>query len=139
VERTVAQDAGVGDHAVDASEGVQRGLHDRGAAGLGGDAVVVRDRGAAAGLNLLDHGVGRGRAGAGAVAGTAEVVDHDLRAGRGQLERVLPTQAVTRTGDDDDPVLHSSHDCSSARCQLGHTVQTPRSASSQGVVAQRDH
>ncbi len=110
VERAVAQDARVADHAVDLAELVDRGLDDvLGALGLG-HGVVVGDRAAAGVLDLLDHLVGHGRSGAGAVAGTAEVVDDDAGALLGERQRILASESASGPGDDDDAVLHSWHE-----------------------------
>ena len=60
-------------------------------------------------LDLGDHLIGHRRSGAGAVAGTAQVVDHDAGTLAGERQGVLTTQPTTGSGDDDDAVLHSGH------------------------------
>src|ERR1700761_5246467 len=118
VEGAVAQDAGVADDAVDLAELVDRGLDDvLGALGLG-DAVVVGDRSAPGVLDLLDDIVGHVVSGAGAVAGTAEVVDHDAGAFFGEGQRVLAPQTTTGSGDDDNAILHSGHELPISRSSL---------------------
>jgi hypothetical protein len=112
-ERGVAQDAGVVDHDVDPAERVQGGLHDRLAALPGVHAVVVGDRLAARGDDLLDDGVGHLRALSAAVAAAAEVVDHDLRAAAGEQQRVAAAEAAAGAGDDGD---------TSVEVDLGHGV-----------------
>jgi hypothetical protein len=99
LERDVAEDAGVVDEDVDLAEGVDGGLDD-GVAVL--DRVVVGDRGAAGGLDLVDDLVG-GRARL-ALAGeaAAEIVDDDLGAARREEQRVGAPQSATGAGDDRD-------------------------------------
>ena len=109
VEGAVAQDAGVAHHAVDLAELVERGLDDV-LRGLGlGDAVVVGHRTPAGVLDLGHHLVGHRRTGAGAVARTAEVIDHHAGALPGQRQGILTAQASSGSGDDDDAILHSWH------------------------------
>ena len=103
-ERDIAEDAGVVDDDVDAAERVDRGLDDL-VAVL--DRVVVGDRLAAGGLDLLDHLVGGRRALALAVDAAAEVVDHDARAARREQESVGPTEAVAGTGHDGDAIVET--------------------------------
>ena len=100
VEGLVPQDAGVVDHDVDAAEGVERALHDGGAALGRGHRVGVGHRLAAGRLDLVDHSLGRALVAAGAVDGAAEVVDHHERAAGGEQQGVLPAEAAARAGDD---------------------------------------
>ncbi len=101
-ERLVAQDAGIGAEQIDA------------APLLGGacdhrlDLLEIRDVGAvghrrAAGFSdFLDHGFGRGQRSAGAVAGAAEIIDHDLGAAARQPQRMRASKTIARAGDDGD-------------------------------------
>ncbi len=74
-----------------------------------GDVVAVRGGFAAGGADLLDDRV-RGRVvSSAAVELDAEVVDDDLRALAGQLERVGATQPAARAGDDGDATLTDPH------------------------------
>ena len=94
-EHAVAQDPGVVDQDVEATEGAHRGL-DQGAATLPvGDVVVGRDGLAPAGADLRGRLLGH----------LPEVVDDDLGALVGEEERMLPPQPATCTGDDRDPTL----------------------------------
>ncbi len=107
VESAVTQDAGVGDDDVHLAEGVDCGLDDVLAAGVGVHAVVVGDGLAAGGLDLLDDLVGHRSAAAAAVARAAEVVDDDLGAARSQEQRVGAAQTAAGACDDGDPVVKS--------------------------------
>ena len=109
VEGAVAQDAGVAHHTVYRTELVERGLDDVRRAVFGGDAVVVGHRTAARLADLGDDVVGHGRTGAGAVAGTAEVVHDDAGALPGEGQGVVTPQSPAGSGDDDDTILHSGH------------------------------
>ena len=77
VERLVAEDAGVVDDDVDASEGVERGLHDRRSALGRRHRIGVGDSLAAECRDLVDHPLGGALVAAGAVDRSAEVVDDD--------------------------------------------------------------
>ena len=99
-----------------------------------GDAVVVGGRPAARVPDLGDDLVGHRRAGAGTVAGSAEVVDDDAGALPGQGQRVFTAQSPAGSGDDDDAILHSGHSGSSLQLQfrvigLSGTGQNSRRAS----------
>ena len=86
-EHALAQDPGDADDAVDPAERVDRGLHDARAALHRRDRVGDRHGVAAGGLDLVDHRVGDLAVGVLAVHAHAEVVDHDVRAGRRARER----------------------------------------------------
>ena len=102
VERFVAQDARVVDDDREAAELVQRVL-DYALPSLGsGDVVVVGDRGAAGGVDLLDHG--RGRVG---IAG--QVVDDDASAAPRKLEGVAAAEPTARAGDDRNVTVEGQH------------------------------
>ncbi|MOA07808.1 hypothetical protein D3C78_1275310 [compost metagenome] len=107
-ERLVAQDAGVVDQDVDATEGFYR-LFDHGLDLLVVGHVGTVGDGRATGLaDFFDHsqgGVGRA---AGAVAATAEVVDHHLGATGGQVQGVNAAQAVAGAGDDGNTVIEAN-------------------------------
>ena len=77
--------------------------------------VVAVDDGLAAGRHdVVDHLLRRGHRAARAVELGADVVDDDLRALAGELERVTAADAAPRAGDDDDAPLadtgHAGHD-----------------------------
>ena len=81
-----------------------------------GDVVAVGDGLAAHGLDLVDDLLGRARRrrpSPSIVA--AEVVDHDLGALGGELERVLAADAAARAGDDGHPAVADPHQCSPDR------------------------
>ena len=118
-ERLVAQDAGIGAEQIDAAPLPGGALDHR------LDLLEIRDVGAighrdAAGLaDFLDHGFRRGQRTAGAVAGAAEIVDHDLGAAAGQPQRMRPSKTIARAGDDGDAsVKPDCHDCSSGFSSL---------------------
>ena len=75
-----------------------------------GHGVVVGHRTAAGVLDLLDHLVGHVVAGAGAVTGTAEIVDDDAGALFGERQRIFAAESASGPGDDDDAILHSWHE-----------------------------
>src|SRR6202035_3741523 len=74
-----------------------------------GDVVAVGDGGTAGALDLVDDGLRGARVASGAVAVDPEVVDDDLRALAGELERMGSTEAASRAGDDGDSPLTDSH------------------------------
>ena len=83
-------------------------------AGIVGDRGAVGDRLAAGGLDLGDHGVGRGGGSARAIHRAAQVVDHHLGPAPRQFQRVLPPQAAARAGYDrhlavETQVRHVAH------------------------------
>ena len=100
-------DAGVVDDDVDATPGVERGLHDRCTTLGRGDRVGVGDRLAA---ELAKPGRGlRRRSGRWVVAQlvAADVVDDDLGAAAGELGGVRPAEATARTGHDRDAAIEA--------------------------------
>src|SRR5690606_33292658 len=108
LEGGVAEDARVVDDDVDPLPRVERGLDDL-VAVL--DRVVVGDRLAAGGLDLLDDLVGRRARFASAGRAAAEVVDHDLAAARGEQERMGATETVASARHDGDAPI---------KTQIGH-------------------
>jgi len=99
-EALVAEDAGVVDEDIEASEGGEGGFDDAFASLGGGDVVVVGDGLAAAGLDFRDDLVGGGTGAVpGTVTGAAEVVDHDPGSPFGELQGVHPSQAAPRPRD----------------------------------------
>ncbi len=146
-ERCHAHLTRVVDHDIDRAEGVERGLHDRGAALGGGDGPVVGDRSAAGRDDLSDHLVGRRRGrGVGHAVGVAdahpEVVDQDARTPRREEQRVLPAQVAPGPSDDHDLVVETklfTHRCRRA-CALPSTRRSSRRScrSSCGRRAARD-
>ena len=128
-ERLVAQDPGVVDHDVDATEGVDGGLHDRRAALGRRHRVGVGDRLAAGRGDLVDDQLGGADVGAGAIDGAAEVVDDDEGAPRGEKQGVLLAESAAGTGDDrnlavETELSHESRNLSSlsGRCRIGANV-----------------
>jgi len=108
-EHAVAQDAGVVDQDVEVAERLHGHVdHALGALPVG-DVVVVRDRLAAHGLDLVHDLLCRRGVVARAVVGAAEVVHHDLCALRGEEQRVLAADAAPCAGDDRDASLQFSH------------------------------
>ena len=75
----VEQDAGIVDQDIGAAEMLDGVVEHRLAAGHGGDIGAVGDRAAAFGLDRIDHLLRHRGVAAAAVAGSAEVVDHDRR------------------------------------------------------------
>ena len=71
--------------------------------------VVVRDALAAGGGDLVDDLLRGGLVGALTGAGTAEVVDHDLRALAREQQRLGAADAATCAGDDRDLAVEESH------------------------------
>ena len=109
-EHPVPQDAGIIDEDVEVTEGAH-GLIDEALRTLPvRDVVVVGDRLATGGDDLVDDLLGGRRVGASPVRVAAEVVDDDLGALPGEKEGVLPTDASSRAGDDGDATLESVHE-----------------------------
>ena len=113
-ERLVAQDAGIGAQQIDAAPFF------RGPGDHRPDLLIVRDIGAvghrlAAGFaDFLDYRFSRGQRSAGAVTGTAEIVDDDLGTAARQPQRVCAPKTIARAGDDGDAAVKPDcHDCSS--------------------------
>src|SRR6185437_1295152 len=103
VEDAVAQDAGIVDDAIDAAEGIERGLDDALGAGRLGHAVGIGDGGAAGGADLVHHLLCRAGVGiAFAVGAAAKVVDHHATTLAAGQERDLAADAAARAGNDDD-------------------------------------
>ena len=107
-DRGVAGDAGVVDEDVEPAELVDGLLHHAPGAFEVGDVLVVRGRLAAALANEIDGEVGV-LAGALALEAGAEIVDEDLGALLGQLERVTAADAVARAGHDRHPAVEQTH------------------------------
>ena len=82
------------------AEGVDRGLHDGGAALGRGHRVRVGHGLAAGRLDLVDHPLGRALVAAGAVDRAAEVVHDHERAAGGEQQGVLAAEAAAGAGDD---------------------------------------
>ena len=111
VEEPVAQDAGVVDHPVDASERGQRAADDAFATLRGGDVVGVRHGAAAGGSDLVDHLLRR--AGVEAFAGerSPDVVHHHCSACGRARQREVAADAAARAGDRDDLAVQHAHPC----------------------------
>src|SRR5690606_26520734 len=102
VKNHVAQDAGIVDHAVDAPEDINGGLHDALRAVEIGDAVGA-GHGLTAGLpDFGDHFAGRRGIGALALQRGTDVIDHDLRAFFRHQQRDVPADAATGAGHHHD-------------------------------------
>src|SRR5882757_4819232 len=108
-EERVAQDAGVVDHDVQATELGDRVLDQALRAVPGGDVVGVRVRPSAGRDDLLRDLVGRPGIGALAGVAAAQVVDHDGRALAGQQQGVLPADPAAGAGDHRDLAVQESH------------------------------
>ena len=96
----VEQDAGVVDEDIGAAEILDGVVEHRLPAGDGRDVGAVGDRAAALCLDRIDHLLRHRDVGAGAVAGAAEVVDHDRRALAREQFGVGLTEPAARAGDD---------------------------------------
>ena len=105
----VAQDAGVVDQHVEATERVDRGADDVLGAVEVGDAVVVGDGLAAALVDDLDDLVGGALVGALAAHRSTEIVHHDLGAVVGEHDRFAASDTVARTGDDGHLAVEHAH------------------------------
>ena len=130
VERLVAEDAGVVHHRVDPAERGDRGLDDSRAALRGRHRLMRRGRTSTGGLDLGDDLFGVALGVAGAVDVGSEVVDHDGRASRRELECVGASEPVAGSGDDDDPAVerdrrHCHGDHSARLAPLGPRFPTP--------------
>jgi hypothetical protein len=108
-EALVAQHAGVVDEDVDAAPFVDRLFDHRLDRGEIGDRRAIGDRLAASRLDLGDDCLRSRRRTAGAVARTAEIVDDELRAARGEREGVLAAEAIAGTGDDGNAIFERNH------------------------------
>jgi hypothetical protein len=101
-KRLVAQDAGIGAEQIDTAP-LLGGARDHRR-----DLLEIRDVGAVGHRqttslsDLLDHGFRRGQRSAAAVAGAAEIIDHDFRAAARQPQRMRPSKPIARAGDDGD-------------------------------------
>ena len=101
LEHLVAHDGRVRDEAVEATERVERGLHDLIGTVGGRDAVDARDRLAARRDDLVDHGLRTGRVGSPTLTVTPQVVDDDLGAAPRQLEALGAAEPARAPGHDD--------------------------------------
>src|SRR6185312_10987331 len=99
-EALVAQDTGVRDQDVDAAPLAHHLVDHVRNARVIRDASAVGDRFTTGRRDLLHHCFGGGAVAARAVDRTAEVVDHDLRAAMGELERMRTAQTAAGPGDD---------------------------------------
>src|SRR6266849_547078 len=93
VEDHVAQDAGIVDDAVELAEMIGRHLDDAARRDRFRDRLEIRNGGAAALFDFLDHFLGRRGTRARAVGGAAGIVDHDLGALGGAEQRDLAPDA----------------------------------------------
>jgi hypothetical protein len=109
-EHAVTEDAGVVDQDVEPAEGLDGGRDEPLGAVPVADVIGVGDGLAAHGLDLVHDVLGRALVVALPVHRATEVVDDDLGAVVGQQQRVLASDAPSRTRDDGDAAL----------AQLGH-------------------
>ncbi|MNO73833.1 hypothetical protein D3C76_648090 [compost metagenome] len=71
--------------------------------------VSAVGNGNTAGLaDFLDHGQGRIGRTAGTVTATAEIIDHNLRAARSQVQRMNAPKAIAGAGDDSDAIIKTN-------------------------------
>jgi hypothetical protein len=110
-EHPVAEDSGVVDEDVEPAELVDRLPHEALRPGEAGDVLAIRRRLAARGADLL-HDLLRG-ARVRSLAGEpgAEVVDHELRSGPGEGERVRAADPAPGARDDRDLAAQIGHSC----------------------------
>ncbi len=108
-ERLVAEDARIVHEDVEATEVLERGLHDPlGAFGVG-YGVGVRHGRPARLADLRDHGLRHRGAAAAAVPRDADVVDHELRPFGRQGQGMSPAQPSAGSGDDRDFSFEELH------------------------------
>ena len=107
VEGPVPDDGGVGDDRIEPTPRVHGLLGQAGGAGDVGDRRRVGDGLAALGPDLLDDGLGQTGVLAAAERVAAEVVHHHPRSTPGELQRVAPAHATTRTGHDHDVTVEA--------------------------------
>ena len=112
VERAVAQNSGVVDDAVHRAELVDRSLDQGLRPFFVGDVVVVCDRSAAGRADLAHDAVCHSAACTRSVPCATEVVDDHERSFTREQQRVLPSEATTGTGDNDDSIGYSWHSIS---------------------------
>lgn len=123
VEGLVAQDPGVVDHDVDATEDIKGVLHQFVAVG---DRVVVGFGNAAGLADFGDDAVGSGGVGAFALGRAAEVVDQHFGALPGEQQCVGASEATTGSGDDDNFIFETHrliHRSNSSRPVLSPSVR----------------
>ena len=104
-DKRIAQDSRVVDQDVEATELVDRLLHNAFRAAPGGDVLGVDDGGAAGRFNLFGYLVRRPGVGALAFVAAAEVIDDDLGPFFGEQQRVFAPDAAARAGDDRNPAF----------------------------------
>jgi hypothetical protein len=109
VERHRPIDTGIAHHRIDATERIERCLHDRFAAFRRVYGVVARCRGSALVRDLLHHLFGHCLVGAVSENGATDVVHDDLSAPARRLQGVEPAQTAACAGDDDDLVVEIDH------------------------------
>ena len=118
-DHAVAQDAGVVDDDVEPAEGLDRLVDDALCAVEVGDVVVVGHGLAPTAADDLGDLLGGPLVGPLAGDRAAQVVDDDLRAFCGELERLTPADTVPGPGDDrhlavENPVVGNAHRSSSS-------------------------
>jgi hypothetical protein len=96
----VAQDPGVVDQDVEATQLLDGGAHDVGPARPGGDVVAAGQALAPAGDDLVHHRLGRR---------PVHVVDHHRGALGGEEQRLAPPDAPAGAGDDGHLPVESTH------------------------------
>ncbi len=105
----VEQDAGIVDQDIGAAEILDGVVEHRLAAGQGRDVGAVGDGAAALGLDRVDHLLGHRLVGAGAVARSAEIVDHDRRALAREQFCVGLAESAARARDQRHLAVEQSH------------------------------
>ena len=100
MERRMLVDAGVVDQRVQAPPFAERPRHHALARAVGTDVLVVGDRGAAGGADLLDHAIGA--AATLRIDLAAPVVDQHAQPAPREFQRIRPPEAEPRARDDRD-------------------------------------
>ena len=98
LERLVPQDAGIVDQDIDRAKFIDGGLDDPFCPLPIRDRVLVGNRGAASRTDFLHNHISS-IALTGTIDGAPKIIDHNLGAKSGQLERMLLAESTTRTGD----------------------------------------
>ena len=114
-QHAVAQEPGVAHDGVEPTERIDRLAHHGAHLIPVGDVGAIGDGFAALRLDLGDDLLRRRRAGRGAVALDAEIVDHDPRALGRERERVRAPEPAPGTGDDDHATVTTTH--AAPRCR----------------------
>ena len=109
VKNAIAQDAGIVDHRMDRTEGVDGGLDDAVGRFPFSDAVGVRHRRAAGFADFVDHQCGRAVIVSQTVGPYTRVVDQNFGAGGRHGECDIAPDTPARAGHDHNLVFHHAH------------------------------